>query len=415
MSGDNHATRYNDNPYFDGVISPITTQGEVTVNCRADVGEVSQRRANMSKPLSRDVSYPGGDVLEHHHVLPHELVFGWVSKQGRNAIPGHPNQVGFSTMNGIQWGSTTTNEELAMRIRFIGLAKTPFFHDNRDQLKHGFAAFPVGSGTTHHTGELEIYPGDILEWDVIPRPSKPGRPLEGGAYGDDGPGSRQGNPRVGTARGKMRFRINPSRFNDMRPSINAALACARKTQDQGGILDRPFEDLFSPSRRGNSKKPTPAAEHGMALFTTMAITAISAIPVFAEAGLVTWTAGNNELTATEKVGVFATTEQGRRVLTKLIDTWFLDFSANRERSRPNLDRLKQTFPEAFNNQGNRVVRNETTVSRYVQVRTNLANLQELGYARAVNAVGRRRFGMALSYAKKGQGVDVLLGHFLQAQ
>lgn len=93
MSGDNYVTKYNDNPYFDGIISAITTQGEATVNCRCDNGEVAQRRANMSKPLSRDVSYPGGDILDNLHVLPHELVFGWTSKQGRNAIPGHPNQV----------------------------------------------------------------------------------------------------------------------------------------------------------------------------------------------------------------------------------------------------------------------------------------------------------------------------------
>ncbi len=94
-------------------------------------------------------------------------------------------------MNGIQWGATSTDEELAMRIRFIGLAKTPFMFDNPGQLKHGFAAFPIGTGTTHHTGELEFFPGDPIEWDVIPRPRAVGRSLEGGQYGDDGPGSRQ--------------------------------------------------------------------------------------------------------------------------------------------------------------------------------------------------------------------------------
>lgn len=116
----------------------------------------------------------------------------------------------------------------------------------------------------------------------------------------------------------------------------------------------------------------------------------------------------------DRIGVFGQTERERQLLNRLIDNWFLDFSANRERSRPFLERLKQTIPAGFNGTRNRVVRNETLASRYVQVRTNLANLQELGFARAVNAVSRRRIGMALSYAKRGQGVDVLLGHNLQS-
>ncbi len=112
--------------------------------------------------------------------------------------------------------------------------------------------------------------------------------------------------------------------------------------------------------------------------------------------------------------MFGTTQQERTLLDKMIDNWFLDFSANREKSRPYLETLKNTIPAGFNSMKNRVVRNESLASRYVQVRTNLANLQELGFARAVNAVSRRRIGMALSYAKRGQGVDVLLGHNLQS-
>lgn len=53
-------TDYLSNPYFDGVISPITTQGEVTLNCRAEHGEIAQRRANMSRNEVRAFSYPGG-------------------------------------------------------------------------------------------------------------------------------------------------------------------------------------------------------------------------------------------------------------------------------------------------------------------------------------------------------------------
>jgi hypothetical protein len=86
--GDNQTTKYLDNPYFDGVVSAITTQSETTLNCRAEHSEMMQRRANMGKAAARAKSYPGGEVLDNLHIMPHELVFGWVSRQGRNQIPG---------------------------------------------------------------------------------------------------------------------------------------------------------------------------------------------------------------------------------------------------------------------------------------------------------------------------------------
>jgi hypothetical protein len=47
-----------------------------------------------------------------------------------------------------------------MRIRFVGLAKTPYLFENAYQLKHGFTSIGVGSGTTFHTGDEDIFPGN---------------------------------------------------------------------------------------------------------------------------------------------------------------------------------------------------------------------------------------------------------------
>jgi hypothetical protein len=107
-TGDNVTTKYLENPYFDGVVSAITTQSETTLNCRAEHTEIAQRRANMGKAAARARSYPGGEVLDNLHIMPHELVFGWVNRQGRNQIPGHPNQIGFSSLNGLKWGKQLT-------------------------------------------------------------------------------------------------------------------------------------------------------------------------------------------------------------------------------------------------------------------------------------------------------------------
>jgi len=83
-----------------------------------------------------------------------------INRQGRNQIPGHPNHIGFSSLNGVKWGDTSTDAELEMRIRFVGLAKTPYLFENAYQLKHGFTSIGVGSGTTFHTGDEDIFPGN---------------------------------------------------------------------------------------------------------------------------------------------------------------------------------------------------------------------------------------------------------------
>jgi hypothetical protein len=330
-------------------------------------------------------------------------------------IPGHPNQVGFTTMNGINWGVTSTDEELAMRIRCIGIAKTPYTFDDVNQLKHGFASIFSGTGTTFNTGENEFFPGDVPMWDVIPRPSRPGGRLPGGQYGDDGPGSRQGNPRAGTERTRFRFRINPSRFNDMRPAINPALSAMVKPRSQGGVMDLPFEHVFQDARRGGFAKPTPNQEHAAMLLTTMAVTMTSGIALLVENGLLAYAGGvTGELDLVKKVGIFGTTPTDRVILHKLINTWFLGYSVNRQASASEFAKIAAAIPNGFNRARNTVVRNESLDSRYVQVRTNLANLQELGFARAVHSVTRRQLGTALSYSKKGQRVDIMLQTFSRA-
>jgi hypothetical protein len=44
----------------------------------------------------------------------------------------------------------------------------------------------------------------------------------------------------------------------------------------------------------------------------------------------------------------------------------------------------------------------------------MGNLQLTAFQRAAHFSGRKRFATALSYAKKGQRVDMLIGHFLEA-
>jgi len=75
-------------PLFLGITSPLSVQGEITVNVQVDPGEVMQRRSNMMHDITRNKSYPGGDDIENIHVLQGEAVFGWIDRQGRTRIPG---------------------------------------------------------------------------------------------------------------------------------------------------------------------------------------------------------------------------------------------------------------------------------------------------------------------------------------
>lgn len=157
-------------------------------------------------------------------------------------------------MGGIKYGRTTNDEELAARIKFIGIAKADYKFESAAQLKHGFACLAVGSTSTFNTGITDFQAGDVIEWNVVPRPVVPagGGPaiMPGGQYGDNGPGSRQGHPSYGTPHGKLRFRLNAARFNDLTPSLNHAVSCMRRTQAQGGVSDRPIEHLFAEGSLG---------------------------------------------------------------------------------------------------------------------------------------------------------------------
>jgi hypothetical protein len=403
MDGGNYATNYHDNPYFDGVISAITTQGEVTVNCRQDRREVEQRRMNIQKSTINATSYPGGDSIGNMHVLPHELVFSWVRKQARYMIPGHPNQIGWTSLNGINYGQFNTDEEMEMAIRFVGLAKTPFEYDNPKQLQHGFTAISVGSGTTFNTGNQEFFPGDYIKWRVIPRPIVGGN-FEGGEFG-----GRQGNPRVGTERGKWRMIIEPMKFNDLTPSINAAVSAMMRPKSAGGISDVSFEDLFSRGRQTNTTKLTPNQEHAAAILYGMTVAAVRAAKFFADEGLLGNAVTVDEITLVNQLGLFSSRPGERVRLNRLRDVLFLNTLANQSTSRVNLIALKNSVPGGF--KGNRTTRNQTTASRYARVATQLLNYMETGYARAVYAETRKCIGVAQSFSKKGQATDILLGHY----
>jgi hypothetical protein len=193
------------------------------------------------------------------------------------------------------------------------LAKTPFIHDNANQLKHGFTGIGSGTGTSFHTGEEDIFPGDKLYWSVIPRPVGGSMELAGGQFGDSGPGSRQGTPMVGTPRGKLRFRINPSRFNDMRPSLNAAVSAMRKPMAQGGCADRPYEHLFSDISLGAAQtKPTPIVEYAMALAVTDGVAGVRFVRTCQKMGIALDGVGEVELC--ERLGIFKV--RGKFVFTR---------------------------------------------------------------------------------------------------
>ena len=261
-------------PLFQGIQSPISVQGEVTVNVQVDPYEVIQRRNNMTHDVSRSHSYPGGEDIENLHVLQGEAVFGWVDRQGRTRVPGNPSQIGFSAMGGLKYGRTNNDEELAARIKFIGIAKANYKFDDPSQLKHGFACLAVGSTTTFNSGITDIQAGDIVEWNVVPRPVVPASGgnaiMPDGQYGDMGPGSRQGHPSYGTPHSKLRFRLNASRFNDLTPSLTHAVSCMRRTMAQGGISDRPIEHLFVSGSLGAHTPRLTAAQVGNVIYLVVA-------------------------------------------------------------------------------------------------------------------------------------------------
>jgi hypothetical protein len=414
-SGGNLVHRANDNGYLDGIISQITTQSEVTLNVNFDYSEVTARKKNLRDMPERTL--PGAEIPENHYVLPGELVFTWTTKQGRNSIPGNASVSGWTAMNGVKYAGLGGDEETQGRVRFVGLAKTPYFWDKSDQPKHGFAVIAFGTGTTHHTGEREFFPGDDVMFSVIQSPMKPGvnQPIENGVYGDYGPGTRVGNPRSGTSRSKMRVRINPGRVENMRPCFNPVLAAFRKPRREGGISDVPFEHLTTPARDG-SPKLTVVQEHAMYLAASTVVSLVAGLEFLGSASDDTRAAltrftvaapadserAARQIELVNKIGVFETVPAKRDLLNRLMDTLYLMHPSNLAYSRAELNKVKALFPVDAGK-----IR-ETTASRYCQIRLGMANAQTLGYARAVHFFQRARIGTATSYSKPGQRLDLLV-------
>jgi len=413
----NRLATHGQNDYFMGVLSAITPQSEVTVNVNFAGDEMLARRKNMDRDISRAKSYQGGDNTENLHVLQHEAVYGWISRQGRNAVPGNPSQVGFTSLNGIKWGAYSTNEELESRLRFIGIAKGCYFVDDKAQLKHGFACRAAGTDTTFNTGEDDIHPGDMIEWRVVPRPTGNPAIMPGGQFGDGGAGTRQGTPWHGTPHGKLRFRTVVSRFNDVTPPLNHAVSAMLKDMAHGGIADRPFEQLFSPGALSPDViKMRPNEEFAMSLLVSDVVTIARGIDILKRA-LPGWET-LSETQLVNAIGVFnpkrdAAAENVRKAI---IGGLYMGMPGGGQASRTGFVEFRARHPGGFV-QG----RGEQKLSRipgnlesqYCQVATQLGRYKELAMARSVHAVSRRTIGMALCSSTKGQRLDLLMGMFLR--
>lgn len=237
-----------------------------------------------------------------------------------------------------------------------------------------------------------------------------------GKYGDYGPGTRVGNPRRGTARGKLRMRINPGRVKDMRPAFNPVLAAFVKTRREGGIVDMPFELLHTPPTDGTAR-PTVVQEQAALLAASVVVTAVASLEFMANnpntAPLLAPFVGGAGATDDQKrirqmnivnaLGLFKTSLGERRLLNELINSLFLDHPVNKAGSRPYLEGLKATFKADYGMSGN------TPERHFLSIRGGLANAQTLGYARTVHFFARTRIAKAMSHATGGQRLDVLIG------
>lgn len=458
MYSGNATQSYRQNPYFDGVLSALTTQGEVTANVRGDRWEVQKRMKNASSSR-QTTTYPGGEDFSNHHVYPHELVFGWTDQKARFNFPGEPNEIGFSSLNGVHYGGYYTDEELMDNIYFIGLAKTPFVFDSLDQLKHGFTAIRVGSGTTFHTGSRPFFSGDVVEWSVVPRPNSVNANFAGGEYGGDADprfgseynaGGRQGYPRYGTPRGKFRFIVNPAVRGDMRPGLNGALSKMLRSKQNGGVVDVPVEALYHRKKLGADARLSAYQCYAKATMVTDIVSACRVLEVLYTNGKIfarqevdqairaAWAAGAaatvlaggaaaapyvqqnlpqsppaRVLEVIRDTGVFATNETRPNPLMRdILRALYVDFTALGS-SQASSD-LYVNFRGAYAPNGRDILDLPTDEVRYVNVANNLANIRQGAYDKAVAHKTRRHCGIALSPAESGQRLDILLGHFLNA-
>lgn len=238
-------------PLANGDDQPITTQGEITRNVGINPNEMKKRQMNVQdRP---EDCYPGASNAENLYVKPRELLFGYSEQQLSNTFPGQIQEWGFTSLNGLYYGDTLTDQELEETIYFIGVAKIPFDFDSEDQLQHGVSALAAGSISIFNTGLKDIYPGDKCVWKVPPRHNSRGTQLRS-----------KNIPNLaitGKPHGKLLMMVERVDYRDTKYLVEDAYVRMFR-EDNGGVKNVPFSAL-GPS--GRDYKLNRRQEHALAL------------------------------------------------------------------------------------------------------------------------------------------------------
>jgi hypothetical protein len=135
------------------------SQGVMTVIVRANTREMKARQKQIGN------RYPGGSDAYSLHVHEFDVIIG----PKRTGTGGRDYVWGFSSLNGLPFGTHKNVDSLEQSLWFVGISRSnhytvPDLSKGIQIDKQGFAAIAFGICSIRRRWSTDIYPGDKLVW-----------------------------------------------------------------------------------------------------------------------------------------------------------------------------------------------------------------------------------------------------------
>lgn len=232
---------------------PITTQGEITRNLTVNPAEFKQRVTNAS--TNPDMVYPGGSDEANLKVDKGGLLFSWTTpKHAAQRRVGQSQIEIFQSFNGLFHGDVEGEDELNDKMWFAGVNKVDYMPLSSQEIPNGVAAIGFGSTTIAYTGNVDVYPGDELVWEVPPIHTK---------TTEYAPPRFTGQPAT-----KLTAIIKPLDWKDLEYQVSDTFY-TMITRGDKGVLDRHINELKNFTIKRSRKKTAALAMKKHIIMTAM--------------------------------------------------------------------------------------------------------------------------------------------------
>lgn len=406
-----------------GLQNPIAGMGIVPTKGFLDFDFIARCQANAEDPRIAATCYPGGSTDQNHDAMPGDTSYGFKNVRNTYVAQGEPNELGFVSVAGLNWGQYCSQREMEEQIYWQGVVTTesrltnPLDSATGDP-EHGYGMIKAGTVSVINNGHKTIYAGNLIAWQL---PAAPFHPRSGGRPFNDG-STINALARQGTPTGQFRPEYVPFDPTDFSVQLAAAFAAMVETSDNGGISDKGLVSAF-PSLNGYEEKPNTGIQDEAAAYKyAFAGIALSVVETLLRNGLLVapaaQTAGVSPAEAQAAAGRIAQSiglwsydvaEQG--ILLEAMGDIFMEHIAPIDARRNEaVVRFRQGLPANVDAETFAMGEPETPEHMYARLRYHTLEMLTQGITSSWHSKTSKIVARALNTAAPTETTHLLLGH-----